>query len=214
MSKKSAKLGDHAITIDGRDLTVIVQKAADDGFEVIVPVRGKTETVYGPTVDAALAAARERLIAVASEPIDKVRAVFQRDVEVDGKPHTVHVTQYASGAVDLVADAWEDVRHSGPDEETALTFIAEMIVARLATTVDGVEARIDSSRPPQLPMHTVTQCAAEVHRCLEELGRRTARAEDAKRAQKHAETALAIAQGALLDAVDREAQPSLLDAAA
>ena len=78
--------------------------------------------------------------------------------------------------------------------------------------VDAQRAQLvkdNGKTPPQLPMRSPAECAAEVHRCMTELAKREATEETAKTARKAAENALASANRALLDAVDRDLKPAL-----
>ncbi|MDB5069576.1 MAG: hypothetical protein JWM87_687 [Candidatus Eremiobacteraeota bacterium] len=208
--------GEHTIA----GIVVMLNRAADDGFEVTIPIKGGTNVVYGDTPEIALDAARDRIKAAthAFEETDKVRNVFQRDVQAEGESWIVHVTERVSGAVEIIADAFDDVKCTAASEEAGLTEIAALIAAEQSETVDGERAKVvhgnGKATAAQLPMLTPAECAAEVHRCLAELAKREAAESTAKKARVAAETALAIANTALLDAVDRAAKPELFETAA
>jgi hypothetical protein len=208
-TEEPTPLGERTITVDEREFTVVLQKARGRGFEALIPIQGGTATVFGETDQIALGAACDRIAAAAHEFAERgqVRSVDQRTIAVDGKDHVVHVTTFTSGAVDIVADGWDDVKASAADEEAGLASIAALIGAKLAETVDGQPATIVRDPRPQeqqLP-RTSAECAAEVHRCMDALRERESEEETAKNRRKAAETALSSAYRALLDATDREA---------
>ncbi|MDB5042207.1 MAG: hypothetical protein JWN27_2933 [Candidatus Eremiobacteraeota bacterium] len=147
----------------------------------------------------------------ADDPIVSAESI---SIPVNGAEYQVVVQQLKSGAYVVTTERWPDMIQRGKTEDEVLDGLEEQIVARLdvekARTVDSVPAIVKSgTKPPQLKIRTPAECAAEVHRCLTELAKRSATEEAAKTARKAAETALSIAYGAMLEAVDREAKPTL-----
>jgi hypothetical protein len=207
------------IEIDGVHHRAKLQPGADGGFECIVAIRGEDVSCYGETKDAAIAAARARLVVAAKAKAivnDKVVGEYTVTVDVAGATYDVTQRDYASGRFDLRVAVFPDIMIDGSEDDdqdkamdTIEQRIAELIGAR---TVDGAEARVNTKAAPrdqELPFRSAVECAAEVHRLQDECATSERELDEAKAAHKNNELALKAANLALLDAVDREASPQL-----